>query len=71
MTFKIPFNAVSDSIYYTSENVTYGHYATITDKNFILDKLKIQIYDQNYNILNNNGLDWSFTLGFEFYPENE
>jgi hypothetical protein len=67
MTFKIPFNSTNGSIFYESENINYSHYVKITDQNFILDKLKIQIFDQFNYLLDNNGFNWSFTLGFDFY----
>ena len=71
MTFKIPFNGVSSSIFFEAENISYNHYVDITDKGFILDKLKFQIYDQFQNVLDNNGLNWSFTLAFEFWGDDQ
>ena len=69
MTFKIPFNATNGSIYYEAENISFCQYSLITDKNFILNKLQIQVYDQFNYLLDNNGFDWSFTLAFEFYTD--
>jgi len=67
MTFKIPFNSVSGSIYYTAENISYSHYIEITDEHFVLDRVQIQVYDQFNNQLNNRGVNWSFTLAFELF----
>ena len=67
MTFKIPCNASSGSIYYIADNISYSHYIEITDENFILNNLQIQVYDQFNNLLNNRGMHWSFTLAFQFY----
>lgn len=67
MTFKIPFNSVSGSIYYTAENISYSHYIEITDEHFVLDRVQIQVYDQFNNLLNNQGVNWSFTLAFELF----
>lgn len=66
MTFKIPFNASSGSIFYTAENISYSHYVEISDDSFILNNLQIQVYDQFNNLLDNNGMNWSFTLAFQF-----
>ena len=66
MTFKIPFNASSGSIFYTAENISYSHYVEISDDSFILNNLQIQVYDQVNKLLDNNGMNWSFTLAFQF-----
>jgi len=66
MTFKIPVNSVSGNIYYVAENISYSHYIEIKDESFILSNLQIQVYDQFNNLLDNNGMNWSFTLAFQF-----
>ena len=66
MSFKIPLNATNGSIYYTAENISFSQFIEITDENFILNNLKIQVYDQFNNLLNNNGINWSFTLAFQY-----
>ena len=55
------------SIIYIADNISYSHYIEITDENFILNNLQIQVYDQFNNILNNRGMHWSFTLAFQFH----
>jgi len=35
------------------------------DPDLRIDRLNIIVYDRYGNILNNNGLDWSFTLEME------
>ena len=67
MTFKVPFNATSRSIYYIAENISYSHCIEITDEHYILNNLQIQVFDQFNNLLNNHGMNWSFTLAFQFY----
>jgi hypothetical protein len=66
MSFKIPLNSSSGSIYYTAENISFSQFIEITDEKFILNNLKIQVYDQFNNLLNNNGINWSFTLAFQY-----
>jgi hypothetical protein len=66
MSFKIPLNATNGSIYYTAENISFSQFIEITDENFILNNLKIQVYDQFNNLLDNNGINWSFTLAFQY-----
>jgi hypothetical protein len=66
MSFKIPLNSSSGSIYYTAENISFSQFIEITDENFILNNLKIQVYDQFNNLLDNNGINWSFTLAFQY-----
>jgi len=66
MSFKIPLNATNGSIYYTAENISFSQFIEITDEIFILNNLKIQVYDQFNNLLNNNGINWSFTLAFQY-----
>ena len=50
--------------YYIADNISYSHYIEITDESFILNNLQIQVYDQFNNLLNNRGMNWSFTLEF-------
>ena len=65
ISFKIPYNGYQNSIFYSVENTQFSQYIELTEENFVLGSLKIVVNDKyGYNI-NNNGLDWSFTLGFE------
>ena len=61
-SFKVPLNAVSNTIYYFSQNNSYTSWINVSDNNFVLDKLNVSIYDRYSNNLNPNGGDWSFTL---------
>jgi hypothetical protein len=65
-TFKIPINAVTGNILFYAENSGYEQTQQCFDKNIILDKLNIQIYDRFGFPVNGNGGDFSFTLGFEY-----
>ena len=61
-SFKVPLNAVSNTIYYFGQNGSYTPFINVTDQNFVLDKLNISIYDRFGNSLNSNGGDFSFSL---------
>jgi hypothetical protein len=37
----------------------------VTDRGVRLDRLNITVLDRYGNIINNNGIDWSFTLEIE------
>jgi hypothetical protein len=61
-TFKIPLNCTSNTIFYQCENQSFTQYCEITDPSFVLSRLHIKISDRWGNIINANGLDYSFTL---------
>jgi len=61
-SFKVPLNAVSNTIYYFGQNGSYTPFINVTDQNFVLEKLNITIYDRFGNSLNSNGGDFSFSL---------
>ena len=65
ISFKIPYNSSGNSIFYSVENTQFSQYIELTENNFILGNLKIVINDKYGFNINNNGLDWSFTLGVE------
>jgi hypothetical protein len=67
ISFKIPLNSSGNIVYFNSENVSFSQYITITDKNLVVDKLQIVVYDRFGNQLTNNGYDYSLTIGFSFY----
>ena len=57
-TFKIP---VSGSVIQWAENNQNEQMILVKD-NESIDRLVIAVYDRFGNLMNNNGLDWSFTL---------
>jgi hypothetical protein len=65
-SYKVPLNASSNSVYYTSEGLQFGQYIKVTDKNVILDKLDVTISDRFENVINSNGVDYSWTIAVEF-----
>jgi hypothetical protein len=59
-TFKIPINAVSNSIYYWSENMSFTQWIDTTK--FDITTMSVVIRDRFNNDINPNGGDYSFTL---------
>ena len=68
-SFKIPLNAVNGVVYFNAENINFTQYITITDKNFVVDKISIAVYDKFGNTLNSS-YDYSLTLAFDSYCDN-
>ena len=68
-SFKVPITSGYQSIEYNADNAKFAQYIENTDINYILDKIKLKVYDRNNNLLI-NGFDWTFTLGVEHYYNN-
>ena len=62
ITFKVPLTVGPGSIMYWAENSQNQQMVAVTDRGVRLDRLNIQVQDRFGNLLNNNGLDWSFTI---------
>jgi len=65
VTFKIPLTVSNGSIEYYFENLRFNQCIETRDPNFRIDRLNIIVYDRYGNIVDNNGVDWSFTLEIE------
>jgi hypothetical protein len=65
ITFKLPMTVGSGSIMQWAENSQNHQLVNVTDRGARLDRLNIQIVDRYGNLINNNGIDWSFTLEIE------
>jgi hypothetical protein len=65
ITFKLPVNVNSGGILQWTELSQFTQKVEVTDRGVRLDRLNITVLDRYGNILNNNGLDWSFTLEIE------
>lgn len=65
VTFKIPITVANGAIEYYFENTRFTQAIPTRDPNFRIDRLNIIVYDRYGNILDNNGVDWSFTLEIE------
>lgn len=62
ITFKIPVDVGSGGIVHYSELKQHEQFIPVTDMGVRVDRLNITVLDRFGNLLNNNGLDWSFTL---------
>jgi len=65
ITFKVPLNVNSGGILQWTELGQFTQKVLVTDRGVRLDRLNITVLDRYGNIINNNGLDWSFTLEIE------
>jgi hypothetical protein len=65
ISFKIPYNGTANAIFFNVENQSFSQYLELTDHNPVIGNLKVVINDKFGNPINNNGLDWSFTLAFQ------
>jgi hypothetical protein len=64
LSFKIPMNSGYQAISFNAESQNFSQYIEVSDKHFILNNLKLVIYDTKGNVLVNQ-YNWNFTLGFE------
>ena len=64
-SFKIPIKAGYQSIDYNTDNTSFAQYIENTDGNYILDTIKLKVYDRNNNLIISNGFNFKFTLGIE------
>jgi hypothetical protein len=65
ITFKVPITVANGSIEYHFEKSRFRQNIQTYDPNFRIDRLNIIVYDRYGNIIDNNGVDWSFTLEIE------
>lgn len=65
ITFKIPINVGSGGIVQWTELSQFTQKVLVTDRGVRLDRLNVTVLDRFGKILNNNGIDWSFTLEIE------
>lgn len=64
VTFKIPITVANGSIEYFFENIRFSQSICIRDPDFTIDRLNISVRDRFGQPLDNNGVDWTFTLEF-------
>lgn len=65
LTYKVPVTGGSGSILNYTESANWAQKVLFTDRSNRLDRLTVTVLDRFGNILNNNGLDWAFTLEIE------
>ena len=64
LSFKIPMSAGYQAIAFNADSQNFSQYIELSDPSFILNSLKINIYDTRGNLLVNQ-YNFNFTLGFE------
>jgi len=62
ISFKIPCNATANQIYFEAEFQSFSQFIDVTDPHFVLGSLQLTVCDRFGYPIDNNGLDWSFTL---------
>jgi hypothetical protein len=62
ITYKIPVSVQNGSILQWAENTQHEQILMVTDNAARVDRLNVMVVDRFGQPLNNNGLDWSFTL---------
>jgi hypothetical protein len=65
VTFKIPVQGVNGTVFNFSDNHDFAQHINVTDPSIIIDRLEIEVRDRYGNVLDNNGVDWSFSLAVE------
>jgi hypothetical protein len=66
ISYKIPLNAVNGMVYYLQELNSFSQGVEITDQNYILNRLRVVIYDRFGETIT-NGLDYSFSLAVNYH----
>lgn len=64
ITFKIPLDASKNVIYYYTEMNNFTQFFEVTDGSNI-DRFDIEVRDRFGNIMNNNGVDWTFSIAYQ------
>jgi hypothetical protein len=68
ISFKIPLNGITSNVMYWSEGNQNTQVVDVTDRGVRVDRLNVTVLDRFGQIINNNGLDWSFS--FDMLSEN-
>ena len=64
VSFKIPMVSGYQAIQFTADNQNFSQFIEVSDTHFILNNIKLAIYDTQGVPLHNQ-YNWNFTLGFE------
>ena len=62
ITYKVPLNNTTSNIIYWARNSVNDQIVFNQNRQFPLRRFNITVYDQFGNQLNNNGVDWSFSI---------
>jgi hypothetical protein len=61
----VPITVPSGGVEFYQELTGVTQTVEVTDRNILFDRIDLQVLDRFGQQLNNNGLDWSFTLEIE------
>lgn len=64
-TFKVPITVPSGGVEFYQEMSGFNQSVEVTDRNILFDRINLQVLDRFGQQLDNNGVDWSFTLEIE------
>mgnify|MGYP006270376423 CR=1 FL=1 len=64
VTYKIPVTVANGGVEYFFENTRFAQSICIRDPDFTIDRLNISVRDRFGQPIDNNGVDWTFTLEF-------
>jgi hypothetical protein len=62
ISFKIPLSGTLNNVMFWTEGVQHQQIIDVSDKCVRVDRLKVVVLDRFRNRLNNNGVDWSFSI---------
>ena len=65
ITYKVPIEVSHGSVMFYTEGNQNPQCVPVTDRSVRVDRLNIQVLDRFGKIIDNNGVDWSFTLEIE------
>jgi hypothetical protein len=69
--FRIQLDGTEGQLVYSNSNTIMTQSCNLASKDFIISYMTVKFFDRfGFQILSNNGLDFSFSLVFEFYPDN-
>lgn len=64
-TFKIPLNCITSQVYYYFECTSFQQFIEISDINLRVSDLTVVLYDKFGQLINPQGLDYSFSVCLE------
>jgi hypothetical protein len=65
ITYKVPIEVAQGSVMFWTEGKQNTQCVPVTDRSVRVDRLNIQVLDRFGKLIDNNGVDWSFTLEIE------
>jgi hypothetical protein len=62
ISFKIPLSGTTNGVMFWTEGDQHQQVIDVSDRGVRVDRFNLVVLDRFRNILNNNGLDWSFSI---------